>query len=152
MKTREEVAALAKAYAEEGFLCSEAVLLALFDAQEIESELIPRIATGFGAGMGRTSHVYGAAAGAVMGLGLRFGRSEVEELPEGRRPYWYATEFMERFREARGATTCADLTGLDLSEQGAIDAYNERGLWETLCRELIGEAASLAHDILAGAG
>jgi len=152
MKNREEVVAFAKDYAEESFLCSEAVLWALARALEIDSELIPKIATGFGAGMGRTSHVCGAAAGAVMGLGLRFGRSEIEELPEGRRPYWYATEFMERFREMRGATTCAGLTGLNLSEPGAIDAYNERDLWETLCRDLIGEATALAYDILVGSG
>ena len=152
MKTRDEAIGLAEAYAEEGFLCSEAVLWALSDALGIDSELIPRIATGFGAGMGRTSHVCGAAAGAVMGLGLRFGRSEIEEHPEGRRPYWYATEFMDRFREQRGATTCAGLTGLDLSQPGANDAYNERRLWETLCRDLIGEAAALAYDILVGAG
>jgi len=152
MKTREDVVALAKAYAEEDFLCSEAVLWALSRALKIDSEFIPKIAIGFGAGIGRTSHVCGAAAGAIMGLGLRFGRSEIEELPEGRHPYWYATEFMERFREKRGATTCAGLTGLDLSQPGAIDAYNERDLWETLCRDLIGEAADLAYDILIGAG
>jgi len=152
MKSRDEVVTLAEAYAGEGFLCSEAVLWALSRALEIDSELIPKIATGFGAGIGRTSHVCGAAAGAVMGLGLRFGRSEIEELPEGRRPYWYATEFIDRFREEHGSTTCAGLTGLDLSEPGAIDTYNERSLWETLCRDLIGEATALAYDILDSEG
>ena len=76
--TREETARTAAGYAEQGFLYSEAVLKAIGDLLEFKSEAIPRIAMGFGAGIGRRGEVCGAASGGVMGLGLRRGRDAVE--------------------------------------------------------------------------
>ncbi len=50
MITKDETMDLAASKAEEGWLCSEAVLQALAEALNVSSELIPRIATGFAAG------------------------------------------------------------------------------------------------------
>ena len=148
MLTREETARTAAGYAEQGFLCSEAVLMAIGDLLGFKSEAIPRIATGFGAGMGRRGEVCGAASGGVMGLGLRFGRDAVESDEEERRPYWYAAEFLDGFRARCGGVRCRDLLGLDLSRPEDVEEYHRRGCWETRCRELIKTAAELAHDLL----
>jgi C_GCAxxG_C_C family probable redox protein len=98
MLTKEETLKLAQSYADQHFLCSESCLLALAGAQFVESPLIPRIATGFGAGIGRSGETCGAVTGAVIGLGIRYGRDRVEPVQD-RRPYWYATEFLKRFKE-----------------------------------------------------
>ena len=79
MMTKDEVATLAAAKAEEGWLCSESVLQALAAALNVSSELIPRIATGFAAGMGRSGETCGAISGAILGLGLRYGRDNLKE-------------------------------------------------------------------------
>ena len=60
MITKDETVDLAASKAEEGWLCSEAVLQALAEALNVSSELIPRIATGFAAGIGRSGEVCGA--------------------------------------------------------------------------------------------
>ncbi len=52
MITKDETVDLAASKAEDGWLCSEAVLQALAEALNVSSELIPRIATGFAAGIG----------------------------------------------------------------------------------------------------
>ena len=52
MMERQEIVELAKTYASKGFLCSESVLLAVSDWLEVRSEFIPKIATGFGVGIG----------------------------------------------------------------------------------------------------
>lgn len=68
------------------FLCSESVLFAVSDWLEVRNEFIPKIATGFGAGIGGRGTVCGALSGGVMALGLKFGRKDpVRE--EGRRSY-----------------------------------------------------------------
>jgi C_GCAxxG_C_C family probable redox protein len=148
MLSKEEVVRLAAGYAKEDFLCSEAVLMALSECLGVSSEIIPRIATGFGAGIGRKGEVCGALSGGVMGLGLRFGRSTVEEGEGERRPYWFSTELGARFREQLGHVRCEDLLGLDLSRVEDVETYHERGLWETTCREIIEVATGLACDIL----
>ena len=145
---KEEAVRLAEAMAEEGFLCSEAVFKAIACAQGITSEWIPKVATGFAAGIGRSGEVCGAVSGAVLGLGLKYGRNSPKETPPGRRPYWYATELIQTIRERKGVVTCAGVLGLDLNDSGDLETYDKFDHWNTTCRELIKELTALAWDLL----
>ncbi|MFW9915129.1 MAG: C-GCAxxG-C-C family protein [Candidatus Thorarchaeota archaeon] len=149
--SREETVDLAKWYAEKGFLCSEAVLLATCALLGIENDIIPQIATGFGAGIGRHGSVCGAVSGAIISLGLRFGRKtpETQQATNGKRPYWYASEFLSKFMESRKSYSCNNLTGCDISKPEGLAKYRKENHWETTCRDLIGEATSLVYDMLA---
>lgn len=147
MLSREETVRRARSYAEEGFLCSESVLMALGDCLEVSSELVPRVATGFGAGIGRSGEVCGAISGGVLGLGLCFGRSK-PGLGQEPKPYWYSRQLVDGFREKYGHVRCGDLLGLDISREEDYRAYRERGLWATACREYIATAAGISYDIM----
>jgi C_GCAxxG_C_C family probable redox protein len=146
--TRDETVKLAENYADKRLLCSESVLLALAVAQGAKSPLIPRIATGFGAGVGRRGELCGALAGAVMGLGIKYGRDEGGFPQEGKRPYWFASELLDRFDDEHGKVRCFDLLGLDLTTEKGTDEYNRLGHWERTCRGFIREATGLAYDML----
>jgi C_GCAxxG_C_C family probable redox protein len=62
----------ALSYFKAGYNCAESVLLAIAkDALKIDSDLVPRIAPGFGGGISRCGYVCGAVSGAVMGFGLK---------------------------------------------------------------------------------
>jgi C_GCAxxG_C_C family probable redox protein len=147
MNAREKAVRAVEGYAAEGFLCSEAVLLALSESMEVESELIPRIATGFAAGVGRTGNVCGALSGVVIGLGLRYGRDTPETEPDSR-PYWYSRRLAESFMEAYGSVTCPGVLGLDIDDPDDYRRYTEEAMWTTKCREIIKTAIGLAYDIL----
>ena len=148
MLTKDETVNLAASHAEEEFLCSEAVLMALAKCMGVESKLIPMIATGFGAGIGREGEVCGALSGAVMGLGLKLGRDVPGFIVDGRRPHWYATELMKGFKALHGHLRCRDLLGLDLTNPEDYRKYSERNLWATKCRDLITSATELAYELL----
>jgi C_GCAxxG_C_C family probable redox protein len=148
MLSRKETAKLAEDYAEQGFLCSESVLLALSKCEGVSNNLIPQIATGFGGGIGRTGEVCGAISGAILGLGLKFGRSTVPRKPDTRRPYWFSTELLTRFKARFGSLRCRDLLGLDLSREEDAQRYKDLKLWEARCRGFVTEACSLAYDLL----
>jgi len=150
MLTEDETVNLAAFHAEEEFLCSEAVLMALSKCLGVESRLIPKIATGFGAGIGRQGEVCGALSGAVMGLGLKFGR-DAPGFTEGKRPYWYASELMKGFQDLHGHLRCRDILGLDLTDPEDYRKYSERNLWGTKCRDLITSATEQAYRLLAKA-
>ena len=147
MEARESTVRAAEGYADEGYLCCEAVLLALAESMGVESELIPRIATGFAAGVARTGNMCGALSGAVMGLGLRYGRDAPETEP-GRRPYWYGRRIAEAFEEAHGSVTCPGVLGLDIDDPDDYRRYSEENMWATKCREVIKTAARLAWDLI----
>jgi len=63
-----------------GFHCSEAVLIAMAEYMGINSDLIPKIATGFGGGIAGTGSVCGALIGGVMAIGIKYGRSRVDQI------------------------------------------------------------------------
>ena len=151
MLTEDETVSLAASHAEDEFLCSEAVLMALAKCLGVESKLIPKIATGFGAGIGGEGEVCGALSGAVMGLGLKFGRDVPGFTENDRRPHWYATKLMKGFRELHGHLRCRDLLGLDLTNPEDYRWYSEMKLWATKCRDLITSATEQAYELLANA-
>lgn len=148
MLSKEETVQLSASYAEKGFLCSEAVLRALSKYLEIQSNIIPQIATGFGAGIGRAGEVCGALTGGVMGLGLKFGRVKMSAEPAERPVHWFATELATQFKAEFGHLRCRDLLGLDVSSREALRRYREQKMWENQCREFITTTTSLAYEIL----
>ncbi len=122
--------------------------MALSEAQNIINEIIPRIATGFGAGISRHGEVCGALSGAVMGLGLRFGRSQVSETPEDTSPYQFGQTMVKLFASRFGHIRCRDILNLDISSDEGVKKYRELNLWESKCRVLIRITTELAYDLL----
>ena len=147
MLSKEETLKLAESYTGQRLLCSESCLMALAKCQGVESPLIPRIATGFGAGVGRSGETCGAVTGAVMGLSIRYGRDKVEPMKD-RHPYWYAAELLNRFREEHGELRCPALLGLDIAVPADYEEYNKKNLWLHNCTKYILSATSIAWDII----
>jgi len=143
---KDKVVELAKSHAAEGFLCSESVLLAVSNWLLIHSELIPKIATGFGAGIGGCGSVCGAISGGIMALGLKFGRSDPKK--QGRPPYWFALELLRRFEKEFGSIMCQELTNCDFTTEAGRKKYAEEKLWETKCRQYIGSVTAIVFDLI----
>ena len=96
------------------------MLLAVAESQGIESDLLPKIATGFCSGLAHTGGLCGALSGAIMGLNLLTGRNEPDESTEEN--YALVNELIDHFTESFGAIDCRDLTGVDLgTEEGLTD-------------------------------
>lgn len=108
--------------------------------------MIPKIATGFGAGIGGQGLVCGAISGAVMALGIKFGRDHAGK--KDIRPYWYAKIFLEQFRREWKYVTCRELTGCDLCTDMGRKRYDDDKMWETKCRKLIGFSSEIAYDLI----
>ena len=133
-------------YFDAGNNCAEAVLRTFAADSGVEAEVV-RLATGFGGGMGRAGDVCGALSGAVMALGLRFGRLEGDDEMAKERCYAATAELRERFRAACGAIDCRDLTGLELSTEEGLRLAEERDIHNTVCRNCVREAAQIAAAI-----
>ena len=103
-----------------GFFCAESVLLAIAENQGIQSDLIPRIATGFCSGVSRTGGMCGAVSGAIMGINLVAGRNSPEESNE--LSYFLTQELINRFEKQYGSVNCRQLMGCDLAT-GAGQQY-----------------------------
>ena len=93
--------------------------MAVAESQDIESDLLPKIATGFCSGLARTGGPCGALNGGILALNLITGRSE----PGGSVDHNYSLvrELIDQFEEKFGSTNCKILTGVDLgTEEGRL--------------------------------
>jgi len=128
-----------------GLFCAESEALALARRQGIETPLLPAMASGFCGGMGHTAGTCGAVTGAVMGLGLAFGRKGPEESTE--RVYQAVATLVARFGEEFGATGCTELIGCDLGTTAGQLMFRAAGLHRR-CEVFTRRAAELAAELI----
>jgi C_GCAxxG_C_C family probable redox protein len=131
---------------ESGFFCAESVLLAVAEHEGIESDLIPRMATGFCGGMSRSSGLCGALTGGIMALGLLYGR----DTPESSRDTVYSLvqQLVRDFKERFGSHNCTELLGCDLSTPQGRETFDAQGLLMTRCVSLTEEAAAMTARLI----
>lgn len=115
------------------------------ESKEIESDLIPKIATGFCSGISRTCGLCGAISGGIMALGLVYGRNEPNESID---PCYLAVQkFMETFKAKFGSTNCQQLIGCDLGSEGGQDTFISNNLVEK-CWEYTEGATQMVISII----
>ncbi len=130
-----------------GFFCAESVLQAVAESQGIQSELIPRIATGFCSGVSRTGRTCGAVSGGIMAIGLAAGR----DLPAGSIEPCYALtqKLIDLFEAQFGSVDCRQLIGCDLATEEGQRFFMENRLIER-CYDFAGAAADMAVSLIKG--
>lgn len=105
MSQRKVVCERAVAYFLENYNCAQSVLLAMFEHWNGKNDLIPKIATAFGGGMGRCGSVCGALTGGMMALGIKFGTNE-PSMEKRTETYELARKLFRRFEEENGSVLC----------------------------------------------
>lgn len=125
--------------------CCESVLLTLAEYLGIKSELIPKIATGIGAGFSLNGLTCGSISGAVMAIGLKYGRETSNQNPQA--PWSKTEKFIEAFKQRWGAVTCRELTGLDVKTPEGFKEYC-KSVHDYACAERVKFAVKKAIELL----
>ena len=137
MELKKQVGKKALDYHKAGFHCAEAVSKAVVEtySQGISQD-IPKVATAFGGGVGRTyQDICGAITGGVIALGCLFGRSEPGA--DWKDAHELAAELKRRFVLEHGTTNCGGLLATFGPQENMIR-----------CKRLSGEVASMLAEIL----
>ena len=107
-----------------------------------QGAFLPKIATGFGGGIGRRGSLCGALTGSVMVLGMMFGRTEAADKVRKERNLALGYRFWDRFEKENGSCYCYNLIECHL------DNAEERRKWSASggvekCRSIVERTASL---------
>ncbi len=126
-------------FKEGNYTCSEALIYAFRKHFEpnISNEIIAA-ASGFSFGLGGTKCICGSVTGAVMILGLCFGRTEPKD-PKIKNAMNLTKTFYERMSEKKGALCCAKII-----ENLEHDDIGKRAK----CAEMVDEACIQAAKII----
>jgi C_GCAxxG_C_C family probable redox protein len=131
----------------EGYNCSQSALSAFAHDFGLPLEVALRLAAPFGGGIGRQGEVCGAASGALMALGLRFGEASSDKAAK-ERGYAVAAEFMRRFEARCGAARCRELIQADMTTPDGLTHARERGVFATECPRFVAAAVEIAADLM----
>ena len=143
-----EISQVAVSRFKEGFSCSQAVLSAFSDIFDLELNLALKISQPFGGGIAHRGNICGAVSGAFMVIGLRHGRTQVDDIPSRDRTYAAVTTFIEKFENVFGSIICKELLGHDLSTEDGYKNAEDEGLFETLCPKFVHHAAELVETLI----
>jgi len=138
-------AAESRQHFDRGFYCAESVLLALAKRCGVDSPLVPSIATGLCSGVARTGGMCGAVGGAILGLGLAFGRERHTESVT--QSYDRVRQLMEEFRRRHGSTNCRELLGCHLGTPEGQLQFREQNLRER-CAGYTASATEIATRLI----
>ena len=138
------VATRAAASFSSGNNCAQAVAAALLEA--LGADPAPALAglAPFGAGICYRQLTCGAVSGALFALGTVAWRPG-----DNSAAYALGKKFCTLFEEERGALSCRELLGADITTEAGLAAVREAGLFTTRCPELVRAAAALAAGMLA---
>jgi C_GCAxxG_C_C family probable redox protein len=128
----------------EGNNCAESVLLAMNEYLE-EKELIPKFATGFGAGIGRCGSICGAITGGILIINSKYGRNSCIEDKE--KVYATVSNFYNSFEKEFGSVICKELTGCDLSTLQGSKIYEELNIFEEKCVKYVEGAMKILLEV-----
>ena len=141
--------ALAREIFQSGANCAQAVFCSFADEFGFTRAEAMKLASGFGAGVGRMREVCGAFSALVMISNLRHGPESAQDKAGKDLQYQKIQHLAEKFKQQSGGSIiCREL--LNLSKQGAFDPVSEKRTAEYYqkrpCIELVGLAAKLAEE------
>ncbi len=111
-----------------------------------ENELIPKIATAFGGGIGHLGSLCGALTGGIMVIGIRHGTNE-PKLEKRLKAYQLAQEFYKRFAKENGSVFCREIIGYDLSVPGELEKAWDSKVFEEKCVIVVKNAVKSLLEI-----
>lgn len=132
----------------EGFSCSQCVVASMCDEFGIDHITALRFAGAFGSGIGCTTETCGAITGAMMLIGLKYGRRFPDDPNDGH-CFEVAQEFVDRFKAKHdGKFKCRDLLGADARTEEGLQSILDNDLYTKVCRELIRDGVDIIAELL----
>ncbi|MHA1987048.1 MAG: C-GCAxxG-C-C family protein [Promethearchaeota archaeon] len=132
----------------DGFSCSQSIVSAYGTEFGLDREKALKISTGFGGGMGRLGGTCGAVTGAIMVIGLKYGRVTIEDMESKEKTYELVREFIDKFKEINGSTSCNKLLDCDINTSEGVRHAMENNLFKTLCPDFVRTSAEILEKLL----
>lgn len=126
----------------QGYLCSQSVFATFSEMLGLDKETALKIGNGFGGGIARKQEVCGAVSGAIMLIGLKYGKIQADDNISHEKTYAMVDNFCNEFTKRNKSINCYEILGCDLP------TAKERGLFSTVCSKCVRDSAEIIEDLL----
>lgn len=142
--TREEAIEKATMYFDEGFACSQSVLLTFANLYNLDKNTAKLISSTFGGGMGRLRQKCGAVTGGFMVLGLQYGNTNPKDMDTKLFAYQKVRELNKQVEDIHGTSSCVEL----LQKHTTSEQVEARQHHKIICRKVVADVAGLVYDMI----
>jgi len=129
---------------DEGYACSQAILLAFAERYNLDENTAKLISSTFGGGMGRLRQKCGAVTGGFMVLGLAYGNNDPKDMETKLAAYKKVRELNVMVEDIHITSNCSELLIKHATEAEVADRKHHK----IICRKVVGDVAGLLHDML----
>jgi C_GCAxxG_C_C family probable redox protein len=134
---------------ENGFNCSQSVLSVFAEELNLKKDTALKLATPFGAGMAYMQETCGAVTGALMAIGLKYGKGEYGTSEDKTHAYNLSKQFIAEFRKKHQSVCCRDLLdGIEMDTPDGMARIVELDFFRTRCTHYVQDAVQIASEIL----
>ena len=129
--------------------CSQSVFSVFAPDFGISKDVSLRLANPLGAGIARRQEACGAVTGALMSLGLKYGKGENGTDEDKKLAYAVAQDFIKDFETEFGSIVCLHLLDNNRmdTEEGA-DAIAQEDMFRTRCKRYVKFAVERTEELL----
>jgi C_GCAxxG_C_C family probable redox protein len=132
----------------EGFSCSQAVFSAFTDLFGLDRQKALKLSQPFGGGIARLGLTCGAVTGALLVIGLKYGRTRPEDEEAKEKTYALVHDFIKEFKAHHSSIVCRELIGVDLDTAEGHQEAVKRGLFDNLCSKYVQDAVEILERLL----
>ena len=129
---------------QEGYACSQSILIAFSEQAGIDRETAEKISAGFGGGMGRLRKTCGVLTGSFMVLGMKYGNTAPDDMESKLFTYTLIQELTARFKGKHGERDCGKLLLQRVSEEQIKKREHHR----KICDEFVRDGARILAEML----
>ena len=134
------------------FTCSAAVFSTFSKELGLDPDTAKKIACGFGAGISKTGNICGAVSGAIMVIGLKFGKTQEGDDAATEKTRALVRQFIHEFTEKNGSVNCTELLGYNISNPDEYARARDEEIFVTKCPMLVRDATEIVENILKNEG
>ena len=127
--------------------CAQSVLAPFGPDFGIEEKTCFRIAEAFGGGIAHSGQMCGAIIGALMVLGLKHGRAEIDDLKKRDKTNELARLFIQKFSRLHKSTNCIELINYDISTPVKLEKAREEKVFQN-CGNFVKDAVQILEDLI----
>lgn len=142
--TKQEAIDKAQAFFDEGYACSQSVLLTFTSQFELDEKTAKLIASTFGGGMGRLRQKCGAVIGGFMVLGLKYGNENPNDMDTKLAAYKKVRDLNHQIEEIHGTSNCIEILKKFASEADIA----ERKHHKIICRKVVGDVTEQVYEMI----
>ncbi len=137
----------AVSYFQEGFNCSQSILASYCIEFGLNESIALKLATGFGGGIGRLGKTCGAVSGALMVIGLKYGRDKIEDNASKEKTYTLVQKFINKFIKLNKSISCNELLDCDINTLEGLSSAKEKNVFSTLCPDFVRTSAEIIEKL-----